>query len=57
MPRPEVYPVKKMVGFSVAMLEEIERWRAEQRPIPNVSDAIRRLIEIGLGAERTKPRS
>lgn len=52
MPRPEVYPVKKMVGFSTDMLDAIEKWRAKQRPIPNVSDAIRQLIESGLKVSR-----
>jgi hypothetical protein len=42
----------KMVGFSESMLEAIEKWRAKQRPIPNVSDAIRQLIEMGLKASR-----
>ncbi|MET4721869.1 hypothetical protein ABIF64_005912 [Bradyrhizobium japonicum] len=50
MPRPEIYPVKKLVGLSEAMLDAIDKWRAKQRPIPNVSDAIRQLIEIGLKA-------
>ncbi|WP_167772392.1 hypothetical protein [Bradyrhizobium frederickii] len=50
MPRPEIYPIKKLVGLSENMLEAIDKWRAKQRPIPNVSDAIRQLIEIGLKA-------
>lgn len=53
MPRPEIYPVKKLVGLSESMLEAIEKWRAKQRPIPNVSDAIRQLIEVGLKAPRS----
>ena len=48
MPRPEIYPVKKMIGFTSDMLDAIDKWRAKQRPIPNVSDAVRQLIEIGL---------
>jgi hypothetical protein len=48
MPRPEIYPVKKIIGFNTALLDAIEKWRAKQRPIPNVSDAIRQLIEAGL---------
>lgn len=53
MPRPEIYPVKKLVGLNKSMLEAIDKWRAKQRPIPNVSDAIRQLIEIGLKASRS----
>jgi hypothetical protein len=54
MPRPEIYPVKKMIGFTADMLAAIDKWRAKQRPIPNVSDAIRHLIEIGLKARDEK---
>jgi hypothetical protein len=54
MPRPEIYPVKKMIGFSANMLDSIEKWRAKRRPIPNVSDAIRQLIEAGLKATMPK---
>ena len=48
MPRPEIFPIKKMIGFTADMLDAIDKWRARQRPIPNVSDAIRQLIEAGL---------
>jgi len=48
MPRPQIYPVKKVVGFDQEMLDAIEKWRAKQKPVPNVSDAIRRLVELGL---------
>ncbi len=54
MPRPELYPVKKMIGFNQALVDAIEKWRAKQRPIPNFSDAVRALIESGLGASKTK---
>jgi hypothetical protein len=53
MPRPELYPVKKVIGFDRKMLAAVEKWRAKQKPIPTVSDAIRRLLEAGLKA---KPR-
>ena len=48
MPRPELYPVKKVVAFEDAMIDAIETWRAKQKPVPNVSEAIRRLVELGL---------
>jgi hypothetical protein len=54
MPRTEIYPVKKMVGFTTNMLDAIDKWRAKQRPIPNVSNAIRHLIEIGLKVRNEK---
>jgi Arc/MetJ-type ribon-helix-helix transcriptional regulator len=52
VPRPEIYPVKKLVGLSESMLEAIDKWRRKQRPVPNVSDAIRYLIEAGLKSAR-----
>lgn len=48
MPRPETLPVKKLLRFDEEMLEAIDDWRRKQKPIPNVSDAIRQLIELGL---------
>ena len=50
MPRPKLYPVKKVVGFDHAMLLKIEDWRRQQTPIPSVSDAIRRILESRLSA-------
>ena len=50
MPRPELYPVKKIVGFDHQMIDAIEKWRGKQRPIPNASEAIRKLVEIGLAS-------
>jgi hypothetical protein len=49
--RPETCPIKKVIGFSEEMIEAVEQWRAKQRPVPNVSEAIRRLVEIGLKAK------
>jgi hypothetical protein len=51
MPRPQLYPVKKVVGFDQAMIDAIESWRGKQKPIPNVSEAIRQLVERGLKAK------
>jgi hypothetical protein len=51
--RPELYPRKKVIGFDDTTLAAIDGWRAEQKPIPTVSDAIRRLIEIGLKSWRS----
>lgn len=33
-------------------IDLVEDWRATQRPVPNLSAAIRRLVEIGLESER-----
>ena len=40
------------------LLQRLEEWRAQQRPIPNKSEAARLLIEQALDAfERRKPSS
>ncbi len=48
MGRPELYPIKKVIGFDQKMMEAIEKWRAKQQPIPTVSDAIRLLVKAAL---------
>lgn len=49
--RPETHPVKKVIGFTEEMLADVEAWRAKQKPVPNLSEAIRRLVELGLKAK------
>jgi hypothetical protein len=51
--RPETHPLKKVIGFSEEMIEAVETWRAKQKPVPNVSEAIRRLVELGLKARKS----
>jgi hypothetical protein len=46
--RPETHPIKKIVGFSEEMIDAVEKWRAKQKPVPNLSEAIRRLVDLGL---------
>ena len=53
MPRPELYPVKKIVGFDEGTIIAIEKWRAKQTPIPNASEAIRWLVKQGLASAST----
>jgi hypothetical protein len=58
MPRPEIYPVKKVIGFDRAQLAAIDGWRRRQTPIPTVSEAIRLLVGQALaGAAMARPRS
>jgi hypothetical protein len=52
MPRPELYPVKKIVGFDEAMIAAIDKWRSKQTPIPNVSEAIRQLVGEALSGAK-----
>ena len=49
MPRPQRFPVKRVIGFDKRMLDAIDEWRREQTAIPSMSGAIRQLLELGLG--------
>jgi hypothetical protein len=40
-----------VIGFTKEMLAQVEAWRAKQNPVPNLSEAIRRLVELGLKAK------
>jgi hypothetical protein len=47
MPKPELYPIKR-VGVHEGMMVTVENWRAKQKPIPNVTDAVRRGVDLGI---------
>jgi CRP-like cAMP-binding protein len=47
VPPRESYPV---VGFDQPVLDAIEEWRQQQSPVPSMTQAIRRLVELGLAA-------
>ena len=44
MARPELYPVKKVIGFDETLLKAIDEWRRTRTPIPTVSEAIRQIL-------------
>lgn len=46
--RPGTHPVKKIIGFTDEMATAVENWRKRQDPALTFSEAIRRLVEIGL---------
>jgi hypothetical protein len=46
--RPETHPIKKVIGFSEEMIAAVEAWRGKQKPVPNQSEAIRQLVQLGL---------
>jgi hypothetical protein len=54
MSRSEIFPIKKVIGFEQEQLDAVDDWRRRQSPIPNVSEAIRRLIELGLASKGSK---
>jgi hypothetical protein len=49
--RPELYPVKKLIGFDQKMLDAVEAWAAKQHDKPSLSEAIRRMVELVLAAD------
>ena len=44
MARPQLYPVKKVIGFDKTMLKAVDDWRRGRTPIPTMSDAIRQIL-------------
>jgi len=54
MARPATHPIKKVVGFDPELLERVRNYRFEQR-IESENEAIRRLIEAGLGKKAAAP--
>lgn len=48
MGRPRINAVKKLIGFDEVLLSAINMWRESQTSIPNLTEAIRRLLAIAL---------
>jgi len=44
MARPQLYPVKKVIGFDETMLKAVDDWRRGRTPIPTMSEAIRQIL-------------
>lgn len=44
--------VRMQLVLPQSLLTIVEEWRATQRPVPNVSEAIRRLIEMGVMSDK-----
>lgn len=51
MPRPEQFPVKKLIAMDEDLAARIETWRRAQAKIPTEREAIRQLLDAGLVAE------
>lgn len=50
MAGPQRRPIKKIVRFDHVVIQAIEDWRARQTPLLSASEAIRRLVEMGLAS-------
>ena len=55
MPRPQQFPIKFQFAISEEMEATLNKWRRGQAVPPNRSEAIRRLVEIGLSAPVRSP--
>jgi hypothetical protein len=53
MARPATHPIRKLVGFDPELLTRVRKYRSKQR-ISTENEAIRRLIKLGLNAERAR---
>lgn len=45
----------RLTAEDAEVFDRIEDWRATQKPIPSKKEAVMRLLEIALDAERLKP--
>jgi hypothetical protein len=50
MAGPERRPIKTIVRFDSAEAQAIEDWRTRQKPVPDATEAIHRLIAMGLAS-------
>ena len=46
--RPQLFPIKKVIGFDQEMMHAIDSYRRDQPSIPNISEAIRDLLAESL---------
>jgi metal-responsive CopG/Arc/MetJ family transcriptional regulator len=58
MPRPKLdaksETTRVHLAFPSKLLARIDAWRGKQKPIPNLSEAIRTLVDTALEAERKR---
>jgi hypothetical protein len=52
--RPRTNPFSIHLTLTPDRLAEVEAWMARQKPRPSRPEAIRRLVELGLKAQRRK---
>jgi hypothetical protein len=50
MPRPTLFPIKKLIGFPRETIAALDKWRRKQEDMPSRSEAIRRLVKWGLAS-------
>lgn len=55
MPRPEEFPVKVLLGLTKEQEARIADWRRKHPDLPNRNQAIRELLDIGLGCGKEAP--
>lgn len=56
MPRPTLFPVKKVIGFDERLLAAVDDWRRSRKPIPTVSEAIRQILAKHLRSKGYLPK-
>jgi hypothetical protein len=56
MPRPSLYPVKKIIGFDDPLIAAIDEWRRGRQPIPSMSEAIRQILRKHLRQKGYMPK-
>jgi rRNA maturation endonuclease Nob1 len=51
-PDPDATPRRLNIVAPESWVQRVDDWRRKQADLPNLSEAIRRLVEAGLDAER-----
>jgi hypothetical protein len=54
--RKAAVPYRLEIRLPAELAEQIDDWRREQPDLPSKTEAIRRLVELGLGASPRKRR-
>lgn len=55
MAKAEKFPIKLVLGITKETDDALADWRRQQPDLPSRSEAIRRLIELGLQAAQERP--
>jgi hypothetical protein len=51
---PSQFPAKLLVGFTNEQMADLDEWRRQQPDLPSRSEALRRILQDRLAADRTK---
>jgi hypothetical protein len=53
--RSAIYPIRILIAYAEDWMARLDNWRARQPGLPNRSEAVRYLVEVGIKASAPKP--